>query len=214
HHGAAALPAGAGRAAGAAGPHPRRPARPRGAAHRLPLRTALRPAAAGMLRADPRPGPRSGVARLRVPARDTGRRADVTPPPTPPPSTPRSTPRAVPRPRPSPRPPAEPLVRAEALTKHFPIRRGVLRRTVGHVRAVDGVDLEIGRGSTLGLVGESGSGKSTIGRLLLRLLEPTSGRVRLDGRDVTALDRRALRALRKEAQMVFQDPLASLDPRM
>ena len=138
----------------------------------------------------------------------------MTPPPTPPPSTPRSTPRAVPQPRPSPRPPAEPLVRAEALTKHFPVRRGVLRRTVGHVRAVDGVDLEIGRGSTLGLVGESGSGKSTIGRLLLRLLEPTSGRVRLDGRDVTALDRRALRALRKEAQMVFQDPLASLDPRM
>lgn len=109
---------------------------------------------------------------------------------------------------------AEPLVSATGLTKHFDVRRGVLRRKVGSIRAVDGVDLTIRRGSSLALVGESGSGKSTLGRLLLRLVEPTAGRVVLDGTDVTALSSRELRNERRRMQMVFQDPYASLDPRL
>ncbi|GAA3742885.1 oligopeptide transport system ATP-binding protein [Spinactinospora alkalitolerans] len=106
------------------------------------------------------------------------------------------------------------LVEAENLAKHFPIRRGVLRRTVGTVRAVDGVSFTVRRGETLGLVGESGSGKSTIGRVLLRLTEPTSGSVRFRGRDITALDQRPLRELRPRLQMVFQDSYSSLTPRL
>ncbi|SDQ10830.1 ABC transporter ATP-binding protein [Quadrisphaera sp. DSM 44207] len=105
------------------------------------------------------------------------------------------------------------LVSARGLQVHFPVRSGVLRRTTGAVRAVDGVDLDVLRGEALGLVGESGCGKSTLGDALLRLVEPTGGRVVFDGADVTALSGRALRSLRRRAGMVFQDPFASLDPR-
>ncbi|WNV75977.1 ABC transporter ATP-binding protein [Geodermatophilus sp. DSM 44513] len=106
------------------------------------------------------------------------------------------------------------LVRARGLEVHFPVRSGgALRRTAGVLRAVDGVDLDIRRGETLGLVGEFGCGKSTLGNALLRLVEPTGGTVTFDGTDVTALGRRELRALRRRAGMVFQDPFASLDPR-
>ncbi len=109
---------------------------------------------------------------------------------------------------------AAPLVVVENLKKHFPVTRGVLSRVVGQVRAVDGVSFAIRRGETLGLVGESGSGKTTVGRLVLRLLEPTAGTVRFDGQDLAKLDGNALRALRRRAQIVFQDPYGSLNPRM
>ncbi|GAB3352401.1 ABC transporter ATP-binding protein [Modestobacter lapidis] len=106
------------------------------------------------------------------------------------------------------------LVSARGLQVHFPVRgSGLLRRTTGAVRAVDGVDLDIRRGETLGLVGESGCGKSTLGNALLRLVEPTGGSVTFDGTDVTGLSARGLRDLRRRAGMVFQDPFASLDPR-
>jgi len=107
---------------------------------------------------------------------------------------------------------APPLLEGRALVKHFPIRRGVLRRVVGQVRAVDGVDLTVAPAETVGLVGESGSGKSTLGRLLLRLLAPTSGTVAFDGTDVTGQSDRGLRSLRKDLQVVFQDPYSSFDP--
>jgi len=106
------------------------------------------------------------------------------------------------------------LVDVQNLVKHFPVRRGVLRRQVGAVRAVDGVSFGIRHGETLGLVGESGSGKSTLARTLLRLFEPTRGRVIFDGEDITAMDSKALRRIRSRMQMVFQDPYASLNPRM
>jgi peptide/nickel transport system ATP-binding protein/oligopeptide transport system ATP-binding protein len=107
------------------------------------------------------------------------------------------------------------LLEVEDLTKVFPIvRGGAIRRTVGALTAVDGVTLSIGEGETLGLVGESGCGKSTLARCILRLVEPTSGRVSFGGRDVLSCDRRALRRLRHEMQIVFQDPYGSLDPRM
>ncbi len=106
------------------------------------------------------------------------------------------------------------LLRVEGLKVHFPIKRGVLfDRTIGHVKAVDGVDLTVPRGSTYGLVGESGCGKSTLGRAILRLEEPTAGRVLFDGTDVAALKGEPLRSMRQRMQMVFQDPLGSLDPR-
>src|SRR4051794_2732610 len=109
---------------------------------------------------------------------------------------------------------AEPLLRLEGLQVHFPIKGGaVFDRTVGHVRAVDGVDLEVGRGTTYGLVGESGCGKSTLGRAILRVVEPTAGRVVFDGTDVAGLSGEPLRKMRRRMQMVFQDPLGSLDPR-
>ena len=109
---------------------------------------------------------------------------------------------------------AEPLLRVEGLQVHFPIKRGLfVDRTVGHVRAVDGVDLAVERGSTYGLVGESGCGKSTLGRAILRLVEPTAGRVLFDGVDVASLTGEPLRRMRRRMQMVFQDPLGSLDPR-
>jgi peptide/nickel transport system ATP-binding protein len=110
--------------------------------------------------------------------------------------------------------PGDPLLRVEGLKVHFPIKRGVfVDRTVGHVRSVDGVDLAIERGSTYGLVGESGCGKSTLGRAILRLVEPTAGRVFFDGTDVASLRGEPLRHMRRRMQMVFQDPLGSLDPR-
>lgn len=100
------------------------------------------------------------------------------------------------------------------LVKRFPIRAGVFRREVGSVHAVNGVSFDLQRNETLGVVGESGCGKSTMGRTLMRLIEPTSGRVWLDGEDVVAMDHRRLRRARRQMQMVFQDPYASLNPRM
>lgn len=107
----------------------------------------------------------------------------------------------------------EPLLQVEGLRKYFPIKRGVLRRTVGHVRAVDGVDFSLQKGETLGVVGESGCGKSTMGRSILRLIEPTKGKITFQNKNVMDLDRLQLRALRREMQLVFQDPYASLNPR-
>ncbi|HZH26059.1 MAG TPA: oligopeptide/dipeptide ABC transporter ATP-binding protein [Azospirillaceae bacterium] len=108
-----------------------------------------------------------------------------------------------------------PLVEVRGLSKHYPINRGFLyARHVGTVKAVDGVDFHIGRGETLALVGESGCGKSTTGRLILRLIEPTAGTVRFDGQDLFALPPEGMRRLRARMQLVFQDPYASLNPRM
>ncbi len=108
-----------------------------------------------------------------------------------------------------------PLLEAEGLVKHYPLRRGVLfPKTVGAVRAVDGISFQLRRGETLALVGESGCGKSTTARLVLRLLEPTAGEIRFDGQDITRLSGAALRSLRRRMQIVFQDPFASLNPRM
>ena len=106
-----------------------------------------------------------------------------------------------------------PLVEVRDLIKHFPVRGGILQRTIGWVQAVDGVSFEIRRGETLGLVGESGCGKTTVGRLLLRLIEPTSGSIRFDGVELTELKGAALKPYRRRMQIIFQDPYASLDPR-
>ena len=107
-----------------------------------------------------------------------------------------------------------PLLRVRGLRKHFPIRRGILQRTAGHVLAVDGVDLDVLPGETLGLVGESGCGKSTLGRTLLRLIEPTAGEIQFDGTDIQKLPAGRLKALRRDMQFIFQDPVGSLNPRM
>jgi oligopeptide/dipeptide ABC transporter ATP-binding protein len=112
------------------------------------------------------------------------------------------------------KPGARLLVEARDLKKHFPIRKGVFSRTSGHVRAVDGVSFELRKGETLGLVGESGCGKSTVGRTLLKLLEPTGGRIMVDGQDVTELAPEAMLPYRQRLQMIYQDPYASLNPRM
>jgi len=106
------------------------------------------------------------------------------------------------------------LLSVKNLQKYFPIRRGIIRRVVAHVKAVDDVSFEMAEGETLGLVGESGCGKTTVGRSLLRLIEPTDGAVTFDGAPVTGASRSELRNLRREMQIIFQDPYASLNPRM
>ena len=108
----------------------------------------------------------------------------------------------------------EPLLEVRDLVKHFPITRGIIRqKDVGAVRAVDGVSFDVMRGETLGIVGETGCGKSTTARLIARLIEPTSGEVRFDGEDITARRGAGLKALRRQMQMIFQDPYSSLNPR-
>jgi oligopeptide/dipeptide ABC transporter ATP-binding protein len=107
-----------------------------------------------------------------------------------------------------------PLLDVQGLVKHFPVKSGAFGRVSAHVRAVDGVDFHVNEGETLAIVGESGCGKSTVGRLVLRLLEPTSGQVRFEGDDLLALDQDQMRARRRRLQVIFQDPYASLNPRM
>ncbi len=109
---------------------------------------------------------------------------------------------------------AENLLEVHDLKKHFPITAGVFKHTVGHVKAVDGISFNVKAGETLGIVGESGCGKSTAGRMIMRVLEPTSGTIRLDGQDITKLGGSALRKIRPKFQMVFQDPYASLNPKI
>ena len=108
----------------------------------------------------------------------------------------------------------EPLVSVRNLRKEFPIRKGVLSRQAGAVKAVNDVSFDVARGETLGVVGESGCGKTTTGRTILRLIEPTSGEIRFEGRDVRSMGTSQLRALRREMQIIFQDPVSSLNPRM
>ncbi|MEU6258921.1 dipeptide ABC transporter ATP-binding protein [Streptomyces sp. NPDC047043] len=107
----------------------------------------------------------------------------------------------------------ETLLKVTGLQKHFPIRKGLLQRQTGAVRAVDGIDFEVRKGETLGVVGESGCGKSTMGRLITRLLEPTAGKVEFDGKDITHLGVGDMRPMRRDVQMIFQDPYSSLNPR-
>ncbi|MCG7344370.1 dipeptide ABC transporter ATP-binding protein [Sporosarcina sp. ACRSL] len=109
---------------------------------------------------------------------------------------------------------SEPLLTVDDLKTYFPIRKGLLKRNNGFVKAVDGISFQVHRGETLGIVGESGCGKSTMGRSILRLIEPSSGSVQFEGQEVTTLNRSQLRKLRGEMQIVFQDPYASLNPKM
>ncbi|WTF82955.1 dipeptide ABC transporter ATP-binding protein [Streptomyces sp. NBC_01594] len=109
--------------------------------------------------------------------------------------------------------PREPLLKVEGLVKHFPIRKGLFGRQSAAVKAVDGIDFEVYPGETLGVVGESGCGKSTMGRLITRLLEPTGGKVEFEGRDITHLSMGQMRPMRRDVQMIFQDPYSSLNPR-
>jgi oligopeptide transport system ATP-binding protein len=106
------------------------------------------------------------------------------------------------------------VLRVEGLRKHFPVRRGFFQKVIGWIKAVDGVTFEIHKGKTLGLVGESGCGKSTIGRLILKLLEPDEGRIIYQDRDISGLSQNEMKPLRKEMQIIFQDPFGSLNPRM
>jgi ABC-type oligopeptide transport system ATPase subunit len=109
---------------------------------------------------------------------------------------------------------AAPVLDVRGLKKHFPIRKGFLQRAAGTVFAVDGVSFTVRRGETLGLVGESGCGKSTVGRTILRLIDPTDGTINVAGQDITRLNKRELRPFRRQMQIIFQDPFSSLDPRM
>ncbi|MEI2403894.1 dipeptide ABC transporter ATP-binding protein [Niallia taxi] len=106
------------------------------------------------------------------------------------------------------------ILQAKNIKKYFPIKGGVLKHTVGHVKAVDDISLNVIRGETLGLVGESGSGKSTLGRVILRLLDPTEGSIQFENQDITTLNNRKMRPIRKDMQIVFQDPFASLNGKM
>ena len=110
--------------------------------------------------------------------------------------------------------PGTPLLQVKNLVKHFPVKGGLLKREVGKVHAVDGISFDLAAGETLGVVGESGCGKSTMGRCLLRLIEPTSGEVWFEGQNVTAMGKKDLRAMARDMQIIFQDPYASLNPRM
>ena len=108
----------------------------------------------------------------------------------------------------------QPLLKIRGIKKYFPVRRGFLQRVIGYVKAVDDVNLDVRPGETLGLVGESGCGKSTLGRSILRLVEPTEGTIEFDGHDITKLGRSQMKPLRADMQMIFQDPVGSLNPRM
>jgi oligopeptide/dipeptide ABC transporter ATP-binding protein len=107
-----------------------------------------------------------------------------------------------------------PVLEVTDLKQHFPLKKGIIRRTLAHVLAVDGVNFSVEAGETLGLVGESGCGKSTVARTVLRLIEPTAGSIKVDGRDITHLSKAQLRPYRRQMQIIFQDPFSSLNPRM
>src|SRR5689334_10268675 len=179
---------------------PRNIASPRSAA---PCRRSARRSSAAPSRRAAASRPISATAR-RLPSRR--RRLATSPPAT--------IPTGFPDCDVMPASPPPPLLEVRDLKKHFPIRRGLFSRTAGYVYAVDGVSFTIGKGETLGLVGESGSGKTTAGKAILKLIEPTAGTIRLQGRPIEALSRAEMRPVRREMQVVFQDPFSSLNPRL